>query len=57
MNPPTVAVLTADEIQAEVNKMTNWQRSQWARAGYSKRPQDLARFCTAKKAIASWAAT
>lgn len=26
-----------DELQVVVNKMTNWQRTQWARAGYPKK--------------------
>lgn len=27
-----------------VNKLTNWQRNQWARAGYPERLEDLKKF-------------
>ncbi len=33
-----------DAIQVAVNKLTNWQRSKWAQAGYPKSEKKLAAF-------------
>ena len=42
------------EFQKQVNRLTNWQRNQWARAGYpglqKKEPAALERFVTMKRA-------
>ena len=37
-------MLTPEEVQVYVNKMTNWRRNQWARAGYSIHEEDLVKF-------------
>ena len=44
--------LEHSEIQIMVNKMTNWQRNQWARAGYPKKwSSDILPFLITKKSL------
>ena len=33
------------ELQPIIRRMSNWQRNQWARAGYSVDPTKVQRFC------------
>ena len=40
------ALLTPEEVQVYVNKMSNWQRTKWARDGYSILEDKLAHFST-----------
>ena len=37
------------EIQAQIQKMTNWQRNQWARAGYVCTLAAVRKFATMKR--------
>lgn len=42
-------MLTVDEQQVIINKMTNWQRTMWARDGYSILEERLEHFVNLKK--------
>ena len=42
-------MLTPDEVQVFVNKMSNWQRTSWARDGYSILEDKLAHFIALKR--------
>ncbi len=46
---PTVRKREADPIQVQVNLMTNWQRNQWARAGYPKGMEKLEHFASLQR--------
>jgi hypothetical protein len=37
------------DVQPIVNRMTNWQRNQWAKAGYPVEPRSLMRYSRMKK--------
>lgn len=37
------------EAQPMINKMTNWQRSKWGKAGYPTDPSNLAKFVNLKR--------
>ncbi len=43
---PTPAPRNPDDEEraGHINAMTNWQRTQWARAGYSRKLSELRRF-------------
>ena len=44
-------LLTLEEVQVQVyvNKMSNWQRTKWARDGYSILEDKLTHFSTLKR--------
>lgn len=42
-------LLRVEEVQVYVNRMTNWQRNQWARSGYPKSRAQLERFAGLQK--------
>ena len=43
---PKAYDLGKKEVQVYVNKMTNWQRNQWARAGRSTTKEELENYTT-----------
>jgi hypothetical protein len=39
------------EAQPMINKMTNWQRGKWAKAGYPSDPSNLTKFVNLKRPV------